>query len=189
MQQQEHAKFDLLAVFNDENKADAAEAGLHKAGFGEDEVFRLAAGSVVDGQFREHGPNRNRSAFFLQTTRSGPSPRAIIQWAVILGALLGVLLFLAHFAFGALPEPLAALAGAGVGIVLGAILGALRSRRVLGAIGQDMSKVNTPVKEPVQEERTVLALRFSDADNIARQSRARAILLNNDGQIDRSVGG
>src|SRR5437660_4641373 len=95
MQQQEHAKFDLLAVFNDENKADAAEAGLHKAGFGEDEVFRLAAGSVVDGQFREHGPNRNRSAFFLQTTRSGPSFRAIIQWAVILGALLGVLLFLA----------------------------------------------------------------------------------------------
>ena len=83
MQQQEHAKFDLLAVFNDENKADAAEAGLHKAGFGEDEVFRVAKGSVGGGQFREHGPNLNRSAVFLQTTRSGPNPRAIILFAVM----------------------------------------------------------------------------------------------------------
>jgi hypothetical protein len=188
MQQQEHAKFDLLAVFNDESKADAAEAGLNKAGFGEDEVFRLAAGSVVDGKFREHGPNRNRSAFFLQTKRSGPNISTVILWAVFLGVLLGVVLFLAHFAFGALPEPLTALAGAGVGIVLGAILGALRSRRVRGAIGQDMSKVNIAVKRPAQEERTVLALRFSDADDIARQSRARAILLRNEGKIDKSVG-
>ena len=189
MQQQEHTNYDLLAAFNDESKADAAEAGLHKAGFSEEEIFRLATDSVVAGQFREHGPNRNRSAVFMQTTRSGPSLPAIIRWAIILGVLLGVLLFLAHFAFAALPEPLTALAGAGVGIVLGAIIGALRSRRVLGAIGQDMSRVTTPMKKPAQEERTVVALRFSDADDIARRSRARAILLRNEVKIDRRVGG
>ena len=189
MQQQEHANYDLLAVFNDESKADAAEAGLHKAGFGEDEVFRLATDSVGSGQFREHGPNLNRSAVFLQTSRSGPNPRAIILFAVILGVILGVILFLAHFAFAAVPEPQTALGGVGVGIVLGAILGAMRSRRVRGAIGQDISKVNPQARRPTQEERTVVALRFSDAEDIARKSRARAILLRNEGKIDRSVGG
>jgi len=189
MQQQEHANYDLLAVFNDEGKADAAETSLQKAGFGEDEVFRLAKGSMGSGQFREHGPNVNRSAVFLQTTRSGPSPRAIILFAVILGVILGIVLFLAHFAFAALPEPQTALEGAGVGVVLGAIVGALRSRRVQGAIGQDMSKVNTPARRTGQEERTVVALRFVDAEDIARKSRARAILLRNEGKIDRSVGG
>ena len=189
MQQQEHVNYDLLAVFNDENKADAAEVGLHKAGFGEDEVFRLAKGSVGGGQFREHGPNVNRSAVFLQTTRSGPSPRVIILFAVLLGVILGVVLFLAHFAFAAVPEPQSALAGAGVGIVLGAILGAVRSRHMRGAIGQDMAKVNAPARRATEEERTVVALRFSDAEDIARKSRARAILLRNEGKIDRSVGG
>ena len=189
MQQQEHANYDLLAVFNDERKADAAEAGLHKAGFGEDEIFRLAADSVVGGEFREHGPDRNRSAVFLQTTRSGPNIRTVILWAVFLGVLFGVVLFLAHFAFGALPEPQTALEGGGAGIVLGAIWGLLRPGRVRGAIGQDISKVTAPTRTPTQEERTVLALRFSDADDIARKSRARAVLLNNGGKIDRSVGG
>jgi hypothetical protein len=33
----------------------------------------------------------------------------------------------------------------------------------------------------------VVALRFVDPDNISRKSRARAILLNNQGKIDRSV--
>ena len=60
MQQQEYANYDLLAVFNDESKADAAEAGLHKAGFGEDEIFRLATGPVGGGEFREHGPGLRR---------------------------------------------------------------------------------------------------------------------------------
>ena len=189
MQQQEHANYDLLAVFNDENKANAAEASLHKAGFGEDEIFRLAKGSAGGGQFREHGPNLNRRDVFLQTTRSGPSLRVIILFAVILGVLLGVVLFLAHFAFAALPEPLTALGGAAVGIVLGAIVGALRSRRIRGAIGQDMSRVNTPARSSLEEERTVVALRFADAEDSARKSRARAILLRNEGKIDRSVGG
>jgi len=36
--------------------------------------------------------------------------------------------------------------------------------------------------------RIVVALRFVDPDNISRKSRARAILLNNQGKIDRSIG-
>ena len=188
MQQQEHAKFDLLAVFNDENKADAAEAGLHKAGFGEDEVFRLAAGSVVDGQFREHGPNRNRSAFFLQTTRSGPNPVMVVLLAIIFGLVLGVLLFAAHFAFASIPEPLAAIAGAIVGIILGAVIGFLQGRRVRGAIGQDMTRVNTASKKPMQEDLNVVAVRLLDSANVTRKTRARGILLTNGGKIDRSVG-
>ena len=38
-QQQQFADFDLLAVFSDETKAEAAEAKLHKEGFGADEVL------------------------------------------------------------------------------------------------------------------------------------------------------
>ena len=189
MQQQEHANYDLLAVFNDEGKADVAETSLHKAGFGEDEVFRLAQGSVGGGQFREHGPNVNRSAVFLQTRRSRPSVKTVLMFAVMLGVILGVVMFLAHLAFAALPEPVTALGGAVVGIVLGAIVGAFRSRRVQGAIGQDMSRVNVPARRTGQDERTVVALRFMDAEDIARKSRARAILLRNEGKIDRSVGG
>ena len=73
MQQQQHANYDLLAVFNDENKAETAETKLHNAGFGDDEVFRLAAETVTGGEFREHGPNRDRSSIFLQTTASSPA--------------------------------------------------------------------------------------------------------------------
>ena len=52
MQKQQFADFDLLAVFSDETKAEAAEAKLHKEGFGADEVFRLAASAVKNGEFR-----------------------------------------------------------------------------------------------------------------------------------------
>ena len=185
-QQQQGANYDLLAVFSDDSKADAAEAKLRKEGFGEDEVHRLSASSVVGGEFREHGPNRERRNVFLQTTRTGPNSVVVILLAVILGLVLGIVLFVAHFAFPALPEPVSALAGAVVGIVLGAILGLLQRGRVRGAIGQTIPPASTA--RPTQEARTVIALRFPDPDNITRKSRARAILLNNGGKIDRSVG-
>jgi hypothetical protein len=34
----------------------------------------------------------------------------------------------------------------------------------------------------------VVALRFADPDNVIKNSKARAILINNEGKIDRSVG-
>jgi hypothetical protein len=188
-QQQQFADFDLLAVFNDESKAEAAEAKLHKEGFGDDEVFRLAPGTVGSGQFREHGPNRDRSAVFLQTTRSGPNPMIVVLLAVLFGLILGVVMFLAHFAFVALPEPVTAFVGAVVGIVIGAIIGLLQRGSVRGAIGQDMSRANAPSStRAVTEGQMAVAVRFSDAENISRKSRARAILINNGGKIDRSVG-
>ena len=73
-QQQQFAEYDLLAVFNDETRAEAAETKLHKEGFSSEEVFRLASSMVKAGEFREHGPNRNRSSVFLQTRRTGPNP-------------------------------------------------------------------------------------------------------------------
>ncbi|MEO8955470.1 MAG: hypothetical protein ABI396_14500 [Ktedonobacteraceae bacterium] len=189
-QQQQFADFDLLAVFSDETKAEAAEAKLHKEGFGADEVFRLASSVVKNGEFREHGPNRDRSAVFLQTRRAKPNPVLVILFAVIFGLLLGGLLLVAHFAVAAIPEPTSAIAGAIVGVILGATIGLLRRGRVQGAIGQNMTKVaaNSAGKKPSQEERTVVAVRFPDTDNITRKSRARAILLTTGGKIDRSVG-
>ncbi|HEV7235039.1 MAG TPA: hypothetical protein VGN15_02590 [Ktedonobacteraceae bacterium] len=189
-QQQQFADFDLLAVFSDETKAEAAEAKLYKEGFGADEVFRLASSVVKNGEFREHGPNRDRSSVFLQTRRAGPSPVLVVLFAVIFGLVLGGLLLVAHFAVAAIPEPTSAIAGAIVGVILGATIGLLRRGRVQGAIGQDMTKVvaNSAGKKPSQEERTVVAVRFPDADNITRKSRARAILLTTGGKIDRSVG-
>src|SRR6266568_7133748 len=77
MQQQE-MDYDLLAVFNDQSDADNAETKLHKENYGDDEVFRLASSAVVSGQFREHGPDQDRSSVFLQTTRPGPNPTTII---------------------------------------------------------------------------------------------------------------
>ena len=188
MQQQQFADFDLLAVFSDEAKAEAAEAKLHKEGFGADEVYRLAASAVKNGEFREHGPNRARSSVFLQTRRAGPNPVLVVLFAVIFGLVLGGLLLVAHFAVAAIPEPTSAIAGAIVGVIIGATLGLLRRGRVLGAIGQDMTKVNAASKKPSQDERTVVAVRFPAADNITRKSRARAILLTTGGKIDRSVG-
>lgn len=187
-QQQQHADYDLLAVFSDETKAEVAENKLHKEGFGSEEVFRLAAGIVGGGQFREHGPNRDRSAVFLQTSRRGPNPVLIVLLAVVFGLVLGGLLFAAHFAFAAIPEPVTAIAGVIVGVILGAAIGLLRRGPVRGAIGQDRTRVNAASQTPAQGDLKVVALRLLDPDNVARKSRARAILLTNQGKIDRSVG-
>lgn len=187
-QQQQYADFDLLAVFGDETKAEAAETKLHKEGFNEEEVFRLAADVIANGQFREHGPNRDRSSVFLQTSRSGPSPTIVVLLAVIFGLVLGGLALLAHFAFPAIPMLTGALVGVVVGVILGVTIGLLRRGPVRGAIGQDMSKVNTASNKPGQGERTVIAVRLPDSGDVPRKSRARAILLTNGGKIDRSVG-
>jgi hypothetical protein len=187
-QQQQHADYDLLAVFSDETKAEAAETKLHKAGFGDDEVFRLAAGTVSGGEFREHGPSRERSSVFLQTTRSGASPVLVVLLAVIFGLVLGVLLFAAHFALAAIPEPTAAIAGAVVGVIIGVALGLLRGGRVRGAIGQDLTRSNAADKTPAQGDLTAVAIRLLDPDDVSRKTRARGILLTNEGKIDRSVG-
>jgi hypothetical protein len=188
MQQQE-MDYDLLAVFNSQSEADNAESKLHKENYGEDEVFRLAAGSVAGGQFREHGPDRNRSSVFLQTTRPGPNPTLIILLAIVFGLILGGMMFgVADFAIQSHPILLATLAGVVVGVILGVIVGLLRRGPVRGAIGQDLANVNTPAKKPEQESQTVIAIRLQDPDNISRKSKARAILINNKGKIDRSVG-
>lgn len=185
----QHMNFDLLAVFNAESDADAAETKLHKEGFGDEEVFRMAAGSVSGSQFREHGPNRDRAAVFLQTSRSGPKPVTVILLAVVSGMLLGALMFgIADFAISSHPVLIGTLAGVVVGVILGAILGLIRRGRVRGAIGQDVTKVNAARAQPTSEARTVIAIRLPDPDNISRKSKARAILLNNKGKIDRSVG-
>lgn len=188
--QQQQMNFDLLAVFNAESDADAAETKLHKEGFGDEEVFRMAAGSVSGGQFREHGPNRDRAAVFLQTSRSGPNPVTVILLAVVFGVLLGAVMFgITDFAIASHPVLIGTLAGVVVGIILGAILGLTRRGRERGAIGQDVTKVNAARAQPTAEARTVIAIRLPDPDNISRKSKARAILLNNKGKIDRSVGG
>lgn len=193
-QQQQHANFDLLAVFNEESKADAAEAKLRKEGFGDEEVFRLAPGSVGRGEFREHGPNRDRSSVFLQTTRSGPNPAVVALFTVIFAIVCGGIAFgVVDFEFKHVSLVQATLIGVLVGIILGLLIGLTRKGRVRGAIGQDLSKVRppeTPAKRPVEESnaRTVVAVRLPDPENISRKSKARAILLNNGGKIDRSVG-
>jgi hypothetical protein len=186
-QQQQFAEYDLLAVFNDETRAEAAETKLHKEGFSSEEVFRLASSMVKAGEFREHGPNRNRSSVFLQTRRTGPNPVLVILLAVVFGLVLGLLLFVAHFAFAAIPEPTAAIAGVIVGVILGVVIGLLQRGRMQGAIGQDMSKVVDTSRQPAQDDLNVVAIRLPDASNITRKSRARAILLTNGGKIDRSV--
>jgi hypothetical protein len=187
-QQQQYADFDLLAVFGDETKAEAAETKLHKEGFSEEEVFRLAADVIANGQFREHGPNRDRSSVFLQTKRSGPSPFIVVLLAVIFGLALGALALVAHFAFPTIPLLTGILVGVVVGVILGAAIGLLRRGPVRGSIGQDMTKVSMASKKPEQGERTVVAVRLPDSGDVTRKSRARAILLTNGGKIDRSVG-
>ena len=191
--QQQGADYDLLAVFPDETHADAAATKLRKEGFSDNEVFQLAEGAAGRREFREHGPNRNRREVFLRTERTGPNPLLVVLLAVALGVLLGgigfalPLLALAfHLTFFVLPEPITGVAASVLGIVIGAIVGLLQRGRVRGAIGQDISKTSTP--SPIQRARTVVALRFSDPDNTIKNSRARAILINNEGKIDRSVG-
>ncbi|HLZ59472.1 MAG TPA: hypothetical protein VKR06_21205 [Ktedonosporobacter sp.] len=186
-QQQQHANYDLLAVFTDETKADAAAAKLRKEGFNEDEVHQMEAGATATGQFREHGPNQTRQEFFLQTKRTGPNPLVVALLALLGGLLLGGITFAATFALPIIPEPTGVIIGVVVGLLLGGLIGLLRRGRVQGAIGQE--RLRTPTPPPsTQGGRTVVALRFSDPDNISRKSRARAILLNNQGKIDRSVG-
>lgn len=192
-QQQQYEDFDLLAVFPEESTADAAEAKLRKEGFGDDEVFRPTPGSVGSGEFREHGPSRDRSAVFLQTQRTGPSLTLVVLSALIVGLLLGGVTFgVVDLGIRSVPELPATLLGVLVGIILGAILGLTRRGKVRGAIGQDMSKAKpaeTPARRPreASSARTVVAVRLPDPENISRKSKARAILLNNGGKIDRSV--
>ena len=185
MQQQQSASYDLLAVFPDETKADLATAKLHKEGFGDEEVYQLSS-SIGSGQFREHGPNRARSEVFLQTQRTGLSSAAIILLIIIFGLLGAGLTFVATFALPPVHTITAFLIGAAIGIVLGIIIGLLQRARVRGNIGQRPQ--NQTTAPPSQNVRTVVALRFVDPDNISRKSRARAILLNNQGKIDRSIG-
>lgn len=187
-QAQQHANYDLLAVFSDEMKAESAETKLHKEGFSSDEVIRLTSDYAKESEFREHGPNRDRSAVFLQTSRSGPNLARILVYAVIFGLVFGLLLFIAHFAIASLQEPLTAIAGAIVGVIVGAVIGLLQRGRIRGAIGQDISKAPMASKKPAQSELNVIAIRLPEDDNITRKSRARAILLTNGGKIDRSVG-
>lgn len=196
MQQQQQADFDLLAVFNEESGADTAEAKLRKESFSDEEVFRMAAGSVGKGEFREHGPNRDRSSVFLQTTRSGPSPALVVFFAVLFGLILGGISFgVVDFGLRSIPLLPATLLGVLVGVVVGVILGLTRKGRERGAIGQDISRAKpaeTPTKRPAPGTGagalTVVAVRLLDPENISRKSKARAILLNNGGKIDRSVG-
>src|SRR5579883_2829474 len=97
-QQQQYADLDLLAVFPDREKAEAASK-LRKEGFNEEEIVRPAAGTVIgSGQFREHGPNTNRGAQFLQTTRSRPNFGVIVLFALVIGLVLAVIMFALHFA-------------------------------------------------------------------------------------------
>jgi hypothetical protein len=206
-QQQQQANFDLLAVFKEESSASAAETKLHKEGFGDDEVFRLPAGTAGRGEFREHGPSRERSEVFLQTKRTGPSPQLVVLFAVLFGGIFGVLTFgIVDFDLKNIALWPATLIGVLIGIVLGVIIGLTRKGRVRGAIGQDKlggskgqsiqastpppTPVNRPASKPAINAGalTVVALRLPDAENISRRSKARAILLNNGGKIDRSVG-
>ena len=197
MQQQQNADFDLLAVFNDETTAEAASAKLQSAGFTDEEIFIVNPGS--GGQFREHGPNTNRRDVFLQTQRTKPSLVLILFLAIALGIVFGggvfvialLLLFVVHLVFFALPTDfLIAGVGSVIGILVGAVTGIRRGGRVRGNIGQDMSKVITPTRvvPATTSIRNAVALRFPDTENISRKSRARAILIQNGGKIDRNVG-
>lgn len=202
-QQQEQVHFDLLAVFKEESSADAAETKLHKEGFGDDEVFRLAAGTVGRGEFREHGPNRERSEVFLQTKRMGPSPQIVALFAACFGVMFGILAFgIVDFDLKSISPVSATLVGVIIGIVLGIVVGMTRKGRLRGAIGQDQvqgkkqpTALSGPTATPVNPSSmvnvaamTAIALRLHDVENISRRSKARAILINNGGKLDRSVG-
>lgn len=188
--QQQQADYDLLAVFNDEAAAEAAAARLHKEGYGEDEVFQIAAGSVGKGEFRQHGPDVNRRNVFLETRRSGPNPAVIVALAVILGLLAGGGTFEAgalHLAALTLPEPGSAIGGGVIGAIIGAVIGLFQRGRVRGDIGQTTTQTSPVTSSTTQAVRTIVALRLLDPDDIRRRSRAQAILINNGGKIDKSV--
>jgi len=196
-QQQQPAEYDLLAVFNDETTAEAATAKLRNAGFTNEEIFHVTPNSGA--RFREHGPNANRRDVFLQTQRVKANPLLILFLAIALGIAFGggvfgvtlLLFFVIHLAFFVLPTDfLIASVGSVVGIIVGAVTAIRRGGRVRGNIGQDMAKVNVPnrVVPTPADTRNAVALRFPDTENISRRSRARAILIQNGGKIDRNVG-
>lgn len=140
-QQQSFADYDLLAVFSDEEKASAAEGKLRREGFKDEEIYRLSAGAVKGGEFRDHGPRQDRSAFFLQTTRSGPAPALLLVLALVAGLVVGLLGFALGFAFPASEHWLITVIGVAVGLVCGVVLAFVRGSRVRGAIGQDLSRL------------------------------------------------
>jgi hypothetical protein len=187
-QQQQFADYDLLAVFGDESKAEGAANKLHKEGFSDEEVIRLPSDYANGAQFRLHGPSSERGDYFLQTAKSGPNPARIITYAIVFGIILGVILFVAHFAVASITEPLGAIIGAAVGVIVGVVVGFVQRGPLRGAIGQDMSKVQTRQTKAEQGALTVVAVRLADIDNAVRKSRARGILLTNGGKIDRNVG-
>lgn len=195
--QQQPAEYDLLAVFSDETTAETATTKLRGAGFSDEEIFRVTPGS--GGEFREHGPNVNRRDVFLQTRRRGPNPLLILFLAIALGIIFGggvfvvalILFFAIHIAFFVLPtDLLIGGIGAVIGVIVGAVTGVRRGGRTIGNIGQDMSKVNTPARvvPAPSGTRNAVAVRLPDSENISRKSRARAILIQNGGKIDRNVG-
>lgn len=203
--QQQSADYDLLAVFPDEAQAKTAVNKLQQAGYTNEEIFQLAAGSVGSGEFREHGPNRARSDIFLQTTRTRPSALLVILFAIAFGILFGGLGFvLALIVVIALLhslvilEPITAIGAAVIGLIIGTATAIQRGTRVRGDIGQNRAAstrtptpppVPVPVPAPSSGAKTIVALRFPASDNInRRQSQARAILIQNQGKIDRSVG-
>jgi hypothetical protein len=185
-QQQQSADFDLVAVFPDEPKATEATDKLHKAGFTEDEVHQIASGSVGSGEFREHGPDRSRADYFLQTKRSGPNLWFVVSLALVGALIFGALTFVSTFALPNLHVGTVFVIGAVIGLILGATMGLFRRGRVRGNIGQKTTTPPTP--RQVQSARNIVALRFADPDNVSRKSRARAILINGQGKIDRSIG-
>ncbi len=188
-QQQQEMNYDLLAVFTSEVDTEVAENKLHKEGFGDEEVHRLTSDYSSRGEFREHGPNRNRSEVFLQTSRTGPNPVVVILLAIVCGLILGGVMFgVADFAIKSLNILSSTIAGAVVGIILGAAIGLLQRGRVRGNIGQGPSRAGAQAAAPAQGARTVIAVRLQDPENISRKSKARAILINSKGKIDRSVG-
>src|SRR5947209_7944960 len=182
--QQQGSDYDLLAVFPDEMHAEAATAKLRKEGFGDSEVFQLAAGAAGKGEFREHGPNRNRREVFLRTQRTGPNLLLVVLLTVAVGIVIGgigfalpLLALALHLAFFSVAGPITGVVASVLGVVIGAIIGLSRRGRVRGAIGQNTVKASTP--SPVQGARTTVALRFADPDNTIKNSKARAILINN----------
>lgn len=194
--QQQRPDYDLLAVFNDETSANAATTKLQKEGFSESEVFQLPAEVAKNGQFREHGPDRNRSEIFLQTQRPRPSILLVVFVAIIFAIVFGgvgfavpLLIIAYHLSHFVLAEPITGIESSIVGLVIGAGVGLIPRGRVRGNIGQTTRQNNAPTlaPKPTQAAKTVVAIRFPDPDNIARKSKARAILINGGGKIDRSV--
>ena len=193
-QQQQEERFDLLAVFNEQSNADAAEAKLRKEGFGDEEVFRPTPALNRQGEFREHGPNRDRSSIFLQTTRTGPNPLTVILLAVVFGIVLGGISF-GVFDFGVKGQSvlLFTLLGVLLGAIIGAVIGLTRRGRIRGDMGQRTLSRSAPPATPGRSvgepgtDKTVVAIRLPDPEDISRKSKARAILINSGGKIDRSV--